>query len=94
MISIIAGFKGEVITPADSDYTEIRHRWARNATKDAAVIACVKDEADVVLAVRHAQAKGLDIAVKCKWLIDAWTRAKPRQAEGTGHPVHLRQTVA
>lgn len=57
-------FKGELVTPHDPDYEQVIDRWAANARRRAAVVAFVKDEHDVALAIKYARAAGLRIAIK------------------------------
>lgn len=40
-----------VLTPADSGYGELLHRWAENAERKAAVVVLVVSPADVAVAV-------------------------------------------
>ncbi len=59
-----AAFKGDIVTPGDSDYDQAIARWARNAARKAAIVAFVKDPVDVALAVKYANAANLTIAIK------------------------------
>lgn len=60
------GFRGDWVTPKHEDYVELIQRCARNAIKRASVVACVKDEGDVLFAMEYAKRCQLDIAVKCE----------------------------
>lgn len=57
-------FNGDVVTPTDPGYKEAITRWAANAERNAKVVAFVKDEADVALAIKYAGSNGLSIAVR------------------------------
>ncbi|KAG6918724.1 hypothetical protein DXG01_012209 [Tephrocybe rancida] len=57
-------FKGDVVTSADPDYTASIARWAINAERPAEVVAFVKDETDVGLAIQYARAAKLPIAIR------------------------------
>jgi FAD/FMN-containing dehydrogenase len=57
-------FKGDLVTPADPDYANAIIRWARNAQRNAQVVAFVKDAEDVSLAIKYAKANKLPIAVR------------------------------
>jgi FAD/FMN-containing dehydrogenase len=57
-------FKGDLILPTDSDYPTAVARWAVNAERKAKIIAFVKDNKDVVLAISHAQANNLPVAIR------------------------------
>ena len=59
-------FKGDIVTPHDPDYEQAIYRWASNAKRRAAVVAFVKDEHDVSLAIMYynARAAGLRIAIR------------------------------
>ena len=59
-----AAFKGDVVTPGDSDYDQAIARWARNAARRAAIVAFVKDAQDVALAVKYAKEASLAVAIK------------------------------
>ena len=57
-------FKGDIVRPEDVGYDEAIKRWAANAARKASVIAFVKDEQDVALAIKHARDNGLSIAIR------------------------------
>ncbi|TFK73016.1 FAD-binding domain-containing protein [Pluteus cervinus] len=63
MVSI-ASFSGDLVTPTDSNYSQAISRWAKNAERKAAVVAFVKNEQDVALALKYAKANGLPVAVR------------------------------
>ncbi|KAF8060168.1 hypothetical protein FPV67DRAFT_1453295 [Lyophyllum atratum] len=58
-----AQFKGDLVVPTDTDYPQAITRWAVNAKRRAAVVAFVKDAADVVIAIQYARAQALPIAI-------------------------------
>ncbi|KAH8103537.1 hypothetical protein BXZ70DRAFT_888945 [Cristinia sonorae] len=57
-------FKGDIVTPQDSDYEQSLDRWAANSRRAAAVVAFVKDAEDVALAIKYARDAGLRIAIR------------------------------
>jgi FAD/FMN-containing dehydrogenase len=57
-------FKGDLILPSDPDYPTAVARWAVNAERNAKIVACVKENEDVVLAINHARANQLPIAIR------------------------------
>ncbi|KAG6907434.1 hypothetical protein DXG01_008899 [Tephrocybe rancida] len=57
-------FKGDIVTPDDADYQKAIARWAVNAQRRARIVAFVKDEADVGLAIMYARSAGLPIAIR------------------------------
>lgn len=52
------------MTPTDPQYPAAIARWAVNAQRKAAVVAFVKDEQDVALAINYARRHGLPIAIR------------------------------
>ena len=60
-----AAMAGAVITPEDPDYDQARLLWNADADRRPAVVARCSSTADVVAAIRYAQAEGLEIAVRC-----------------------------
>ena len=58
-------FKGDIVTPDDTGYTEAIARWAANAERSARVVAFVKDTNDVALALKYARTNDLQIAIRC-----------------------------
>jgi FAD/FMN-containing dehydrogenase len=56
---------GDIVTPNDPDYTAAIGRWALNAQIHAQVVAFVKSEADVALALKYAKGNQLPLAIKC-----------------------------
>ncbi len=60
-----AAMAGVVFTPEDPDYDQARLLWNADADRRPAVVARCSSAADVVAAVRYAQAEGLEIAVRC-----------------------------
>ena len=64
-ISALANqFHGDIVTPTDTSYEEAITRWAFNAKRRAKIVAFVKDEADIGLALEYAQTNSLPIAVR------------------------------
>ncbi|RDB18319.1 6-hydroxy-D-nicotine oxidase [Hypsizygus marmoreus] len=57
-------FKGDIVTPTDPDYEAAIARWACNAQRRAKIVAFVKDEADVALAIKYAKTSNLPIAIR------------------------------
>jgi FAD/FMN-containing dehydrogenase len=57
-------FKGDLILPSDPDFPTAVARWAVNSERIAKIIACVKDNEDVVFAINHARANQLPIAIR------------------------------
>ena len=57
-------FKGDLVRPGDPGYNDAIRRWAANAARKASIIAFVKDEKDVVLAIKYARDTGLAIAIR------------------------------
>jgi len=57
-------FKGDIVTPSDADYENAITRWAVNANRRSKIVAFVKDEADVALAIKYAKANALPIAIR------------------------------
>ncbi|KAK2466421.1 hypothetical protein APHAL10511_002063 [Amanita phalloides] len=64
MSTFAAKFKGDLVGPEDASYHEAIQRWAANAVRKASIVAFVKDEEDVVLAISHARDNGLAIAIR------------------------------
>jgi FAD/FMN-containing dehydrogenase len=56
---------GVVVTPADPDYDQARLLWNAANDRHPEVVARCSRTADVVAALRYAQAEGLEIAVRC-----------------------------
>lgn len=63
---IIPGFTGDLVTSSDNEYESLLHRWAKNSIRQAAVIACAKDEADVLLVLAYAKDNDMELVVKCE----------------------------
>ena len=57
-------FKGDLVKPGDPGYDDALKRWAANAVRKASVVAFVKDERDVALAIKYARDTGLPIAIR------------------------------
>ncbi|KAF8333277.1 hypothetical protein F5887DRAFT_922104 [Amanita rubescens] len=62
--NLILGFKGDLVRPGDPGYDDALKRWAANASRKASVVAFVKDEEDVALAIKYARDSGLPIAIR------------------------------
>lgn len=58
------GFSGQVLRPDDAGYDETRSVFNSMVDKRPALIAQCESAADVAVAVRHARAEGLEIAVR------------------------------
>jgi FAD/FMN-containing dehydrogenase len=63
-VAFRSAFKGDLITPDHPDYETSLSRWAANAQRRAAIVAFVRDDADVALALRYARGAGLGVAVR------------------------------
>ena len=59
-----ASFEGDLVTPGDAGYDAAIARWAKNASRKAAVVAFVKDAEDVSRAIIYARQAKLPIAIK------------------------------
>lgn len=57
-------FKGDLVTPEHDHYKEAIARWAVNAERKAKVVAFVKNEQDIGLAIAYAKSNGLPIAIR------------------------------
>lgn len=57
-------FHGDIVTPIDASYEEAITRWAFNAKRRAKIVAFVKDEADIGLALEYGRINKLPIAVR------------------------------
>ena len=57
-------FGGDLVTPTHPEYDSAIARWAINAKRRASIVAFVKDEADVVLAIKYARDNALPIAIR------------------------------
>lgn len=62
--SFKSSFSGDIVTPEDPGYDVAIARWAANATRRAAVVAYVRDAADVTRAIAYARRTGLPIAIR------------------------------
>ena len=60
-----AAMAGPVFTPGDPDYDQARLLFNADADRHPEVVARCSRTADVVAALRYAQAEGLEIAVRC-----------------------------
>jgi len=56
-------FGGDLVTQTHPEYETAIARWAINAQRRASIVAFVKDEPDVVLAIKYAQDNALPIAI-------------------------------
>jgi FAD/FMN-containing dehydrogenase len=61
--SFKARFKGDLVTPIDSDYEQAIARWAANAQRQAALVLYPKDEQDVSEAVKWVSSNKIPLAV-------------------------------
>ncbi|KAJ7596435.1 hypothetical protein C8J56DRAFT_816199 [Mycena floridula] len=57
-------FKGDFLTANDADFSKALDRWASNARQEAKIVAFVKDNDDVLLALKYAKEHGLPVAVR------------------------------
>ena len=57
-------FKGDISTPNDADYAQAISRWALNAQANAKIVAFVKTNEDVALAIAYANENRLPIAIR------------------------------
>jgi FAD/FMN-containing dehydrogenase len=62
--SALTEFKGDLVRPDDPGYDDALKRWAANAARKASIVAFVKDEKDVSLAIKYARDSGLPIAIR------------------------------
>ncbi|KAF8974279.1 hypothetical protein BDZ97DRAFT_1935235 [Flammula alnicola] len=62
--ALVEVLKGDVVTPGHLDYAEAISRWASNSERKAKAVAFVKNNEDVVSAIKFARANGLPIAVR------------------------------
>ncbi|HVL83055.1 MAG TPA: FAD-binding oxidoreductase [Pseudonocardia sp.] len=60
-----AAMAGAVVTPDGPDYDDVRRVWNADVDRRPAVVARCTSPADVSVAVTHARAQGLEIAVRC-----------------------------
>jgi FAD/FMN-containing dehydrogenase len=58
------GMRGELLEPGDGGYEAARHVWNAMIDKRPALIARCRCEADVLAALAHARAQGLEVAVR------------------------------
>jgi FAD/FMN-containing dehydrogenase len=63
-VSTLTEFKGDLVRPGDPGYDDALKRWAANAACKASIVAFVKDEEDVALAIKFARDSGLPIAIR------------------------------
>lgn len=59
-----ATFKGDLVTPSDHNYAEAIARWAKNAARQAKIVAFVKDNDDVRAAIAYARNANLPLAIR------------------------------
>ncbi|KAJ7592823.1 hypothetical protein C8J56DRAFT_483426 [Mycena floridula] len=57
-------FKGDFLTEQDADFSKSLDRWAANARREAKIVAFVKDDQDVAIALKYAREHGLPVAVR------------------------------
>lgn len=58
------GIKGDVFTSSDAGYEKALARWAVNAERKAAAVVFVKDNEDVILALKYAKSNSLPVAIR------------------------------
>jgi FAD/FMN-containing dehydrogenase len=59
-----SGFTGDLITPNDPQYEASLIRLAKNAQKQAGLVAFVKSSEDVSNVIKHATANGIEIVIR------------------------------
>ena len=57
-------FHGDIVTVDQPDYEKAIARWSVCAVKKARIVAFVKDEDDVALAIKYAVAQNLPLAIR------------------------------
>lgn len=62
-----AAFNGDIVLPGEDRYEDAIRRWSRGAQRPAGIVAFVKTNEDVGLAICFAVEAGLEIAVKGEW---------------------------
>ena len=62
--SALTEFKGDLVRQGDPGYDDSIKRWAANAARKASIVAFVKDEKDVALAIGYARGSHLPIAIR------------------------------
>ena len=62
--SLRARLSGQVLTPQDADYDTARQTWNLTVNQHPALIVLAKTSKDVAEAIRFAEARDLDVAVK------------------------------
>lgn len=58
------GIKGDVFTSSDAGYEKALACWAVNAERKAAAVVFVKDNEDVILALKYAKSNSLPVAIR------------------------------
>jgi FAD/FMN-containing dehydrogenase len=58
------GFTGDLVTPNDPHYEASLIRLAKNAQKQAGLVAFVKSSEDVSKVIKHATANGIEVVVR------------------------------
>ncbi|PVF97284.1 FAD-binding domain-containing protein [Serendipita vermifera] len=59
-----AGFTGDLVVPSDPDYQAAISRFAKNAQRNAAIVAYVKTPEDVARVIKFASANSVPLVVK------------------------------
>src|SRR5437764_551897 len=62
--TLIPGFAGRVVTPADADYDAVRAIWNGAIDHRPAIIARCQSAEDVAAALATASAQGLEVSVR------------------------------
>ncbi|KAJ7596373.1 hypothetical protein C8J56DRAFT_882129 [Mycena floridula] len=57
-------FKGDFLTEQHADFSKSLDRWAANARREAKIVAFVKDNQDVTIALKYAKEHGLPVAIR------------------------------
>jgi FAD/FMN-containing dehydrogenase len=63
-MTLIHGFRGDVLFPGHPDYDEARRVWNGEIDRRPALIARCLDEADVRAGLAHARAEGLEVTIR------------------------------
>ncbi|KAG8813260.1 hypothetical protein FRC17_001619 [Serendipita sp. 399] len=59
-----AGFTGDLVIPSDADYDSALNRFARNARRNAGLVAFAKSPQDVSLVINHASTNRIPLVIR------------------------------
>ncbi|KAG8809385.1 hypothetical protein FRC17_003472 [Serendipita sp. 399] len=59
-----AGFTGDLVVPSDADYDSALNRFARNARRNAGLVAFAKSPQDVSLVINHASTNRIPLVIR------------------------------